>query len=369
METKVSQLFLLTAFLCVVGQPISRAGAQTSSPPAAPSTQPRLAIPEGHAYSGAYVEFGDREDEVTLEGIEHFDGLAHKQQAIVAFSSDWGNQSFPERQLRIVAGYGAVPLVFWSPWDRPLSAAGPPVPRRFNLNAILAGTWNSYIDSWAEQARGFGKPMLVSWGLEMNGTWFPWSGAYYGGGQPVPGCEGCFAGPEKYKQAFRYVVDRVRAHGASNIVWVWHANSESFPNTGWNAMDKYYPGPKYVDWVGISAYGTQYESEDWMSVDRALTSYYRRLCAVDESKPVMLAEWGVAEFPSKGDRAQWLTEFFARLPKDYPRIRAAIYWHERWQNDDQTYSNLRVNSSPEALDAYRQGVASPYWLARPIFDR
>jgi hypothetical protein len=44
----------------------------------------------------------------------------------------------------------------------------------------------------------------------------------------------------------------------------------------------------------------------------------------------------------------------------YPRIKAAVYWHERWQNPDQSYSNLRVNSSVESLKAYR-GVANPDW--------
>ena len=42
--------------------------------------------------------------------------------------------------------------------------------------------------------------------------------------------------------------------------------------------------------------------------------------------------------------------------------------HERWQNDDQTYSNLHINSSPEALAAYRTGVANPYWLGNLILS-
>ena len=50
----------------------------------------------------------------------------------------------------------------------------------------------------------------------------------------------------------------------------------------------------------------------------------------------------------------------------YPRIKAALYWHERWQNADQSYSNLRVNSSVESLDAYRKAVANPYWLGNLI---
>ena len=40
-------------------------------------------------------------------------------------------------------------------------------------------------------------------------------------------------------------------------------------------------------------------------------------------------------------------------------------WHERWETEEGTYANLRVNSSPESLAAYREGVADPYWLDRP----
>ena len=49
-----------------------------------------------------------------------------------------------------------------------------------------------------------------------------------------------------------------------------------------------------------------------------------------------------------------------------PRVKAEVYWHERWQNEDESYSNLRVNSSPEALDAYRGSVADPYWSGNLI---
>jgi hypothetical protein len=36
------------------------------------------------------------------------------------------------------------------------------------------------------------------------------------------------------------------------------------------------------------------------------------------------------------------------------KFKAALYWHERWQNADGSYSNLRVNSSVESLNAYRE---------------
>ena len=51
----------------------------------------------------------------------------------------------------------------------------------------------------------------------MNGNWFPWSGYFYGGGKELS--KDVYAGPELYKKAYRYVVDRVRAMGAKNIIW------------------------------------------------------------------------------------------------------------------------------------------------------
>ena len=90
--------------------------------PAQTSTQvtkpPRLAVPPaGRAYTGAYIDFGETEDNVTLEALEHFELLVGKRQAVIGLSSYWGKQSFPADALRIIAAYGAVPLVYCNPWD------------------------------------------------------------------------------------------------------------------------------------------------------------------------------------------------------------------------------------------------------------
>jgi hypothetical protein len=55
------------------------------------------------------------------------------------------------------------------------------------------------------------------------------------------------------------------------------------------------------------------------------------------------------------------------MAAEFPRLKAAVFWHDRWQNGDLSYSNLRVNSSEGALNAYRQGIAHPFWLDQPVF--
>jgi endoglucanase len=48
------------------------------------------------------------------------------------------------------------------------------------------------------------------------------------------------------------------------------------------------------------------------------------------------------------------------IPEDFPRIRAVIWFHARKEAD------WRVNSSPEALSAFREALAlSPYLALSP----
>jgi hypothetical protein len=58
-----------------------------------------LAVPGEGKYTGAYIDFGDQEDDVTLEAIENFETMVGKHQAIIASSSYWGEQTFPTRNL------------------------------------------------------------------------------------------------------------------------------------------------------------------------------------------------------------------------------------------------------------------------------
>ena len=369
----------------------------------------QLQIPEKGAYTGAYCDFGDGEDGVTYESLEYFQRLTGKPMALVALGSFWGRGSFPTQQVELVRSYGAVPLLFWSPWDAPYDEKRGP--DKFALTEIIAGKWDAYIDQWADAAAKVPSQFFVSFACEMNGTWFPWSGWFYGKGprDPVkpknPGSTASstgavakligaddgpeinwfgkgdiknpatWEGPETFKRAWRHVVDRVRARGATNVLWVFQPNNYSDPPgyISWNQPAAYYPGSKYVDWLGLSVYGKQtnnQEDDQWCGFSKLLEWPYAEMCALDPDKPIMLAEWGVAESHRPGeDKGAFIAEAFHEMgnASKYPRLKAAIFWHERWQNDDGSYSNLRVNSSRASLQAYRDGVLNPFWIGRPIW--
>jgi beta-mannanase len=369
----------------------------------------RLQIPEHGAYTGAYCDFGEGEDAVTNEALESFQQLTGKPMAVVAFGSFWGRGAFPSDQVQLVRAYGAVPLIFWSPWDVPFEEKRGP--DKFALTEIIAGKWDGYIDAWADAAAKIPAQFFVSFACEMNGTWFPWSGWFYGKGPRDPispkkpeatgistgamakltgmdvGIEkswfgrgdiknpATWEGPETFKKAWRHVVDRARARGATNILWVFQPNNYSDPPgyISWNQPAAYYPGADYVDWLGLSVYGKQtnnHEDDHWCGFTKLLEWPYVEMCALDPQKPIMLAEWGVTESHLPGEeKGAWITEAFREMSNSskYPRLKAAVFWHERWQNEDGSYSNLRVNSSRASLNAYKQGVSNPFWLGRPLW--
>jgi beta-mannanase len=321
-------------------------------------------LPEHGAYTGAFMDFGDEEDTVSLETIEDFEQMVGKHQAIIASSSYWGEQSFPTENLNVIWRHGSLPLVFWSPWDRPYEQNHGP--DKFSLRDIVAGKWDTYIDKWGDAARAFGHPMIVSFANEMNGDWFPWSGTYYGG-EEWDDVHDNWKGPETFRAAFRHVVDRVRARGAKNVQWMFHTNNYPYPMDTWNFAPAYYPGSDYVDWLGMSVYGQQFLDEPNPDIPSLLDWPYQELCGLDPKKPVMIAEWATGDFPFSAEqqgmlKPAWIKQALELFRTRYPRIKAAVYWHERWQNKDQSYSNLRVNSSIESLNAYRDGVAHPDWI-------
>ena len=360
------------SFAALIGS-LLLAGCGRQVPAAGPPRHgpPTLVVPEHGAYTGAYINFSDKEDDVTLEGIEEFEQEVGKHQAIIAYSSYWGEQRFPDLQTSIVVSHGSIPLIYWSPWDYPYNEEEIEMngPDKFRMENILTGKWDDYIDRWADGLKAQNSPVFVSICNEMNGDWFPWSARYYGGGQPIAGTNPPrYVGPEYFKRGYRYIVDRVRARGVKNVLWVFHVNNFPEPYEPWNSFAQFYPGADYVDWLGLSVYGQMFSDDPkWDSFQDMLSKPYAEICQVDPTKPVMLAEWAVGEFPKQGNKSEWIATGFDQIEKNYPRIHAAVYWHERWQNAKTfLYSNMKADSSPQALAAYRHGVASPFWLGQPI---
>lgn len=176
--------------------------------------------------------------------------------------------------------------------------------------------------------------VLLRWGHEMNGDWYPWSGVHNGGGtRDGFGDPAIPDGPERFVAAYRYIHDLFTAAGANNVLWVWcpsapFATMERSLGPGWNRAANYYPGDDYVDWLcldgcnwGTSAFGQQFNSA-WTSFDVIFGDSYRQLQAINASKPILIGEFASTE--EGGDKAAWISDAYGRIRSDYGQIRAVV---------------------------------------------
>jgi hypothetical protein len=337
---------------------------------AAQTTCGKLLPPSWGAYLGAFTDFNTREtyneDHVTDGHITAFEQLAGHKLTWVYFSQQWyRGLRFPRERVLTIWRHGAVPYIAFLPSSGVFYGPGPKQrnPERvYTLQRLIDGVFDRQLRSWADGARALGVPLLLSFGAEVNDDWGPWNARWNGAGDTEGYGDPTYPdGTERYRDAYRHLVTLFRSEGAGNVAFVFHVDSYR-PYNGWNTLDLYYPGDEYVDWLGISDYGTLDPRVPMSPFARKLdvSGVYRTLTTLSR-RPVAIAEMGTVD-NAKAEKPAWIRGAFQALRSGrYPRIRAAVWW-----NMDSGPST-RIDSSPASLEAFRAGVAETYFTARPRF--
>jgi hypothetical protein len=264
----------------------------------------------------------------TLDGVLALETRLGAPLALMQVYTAWGDkpdQQFPLRMLTAIEGLGSIPVVTWEPWFADFESVRHPgialreARDQHGLAAVARGDYDFYLDAWAAEAARFGRPFFIRLAHEMNDPYrYPWG--------PQNNTK------EEYIAAWRHVVERFRAAGANNVLWVWS------PHVAYEYWDLYYPGDAYVDWVatGVLNFGPIAQWSRWWSVAEIFGTKYERLASF--GKPVMIAEFG--SLAVGGDRAAWYRDALATLPTRYPAVKAVLFFHAR---DDQTVTYQKVD--------------------------
>ncbi len=250
--------------------------------------------------------------------------------AIVGAYKRWDVKPFNPPELRQIAGRGAVPMISWEPWNAKSHG--------YRLSAIAKGRFDTYVRRSAEAAKAWGKPILLRFGQEMNGSWATWE-------RGVDGTTG-----PRFVAAWRHLVRIFRRVGADNVQWVWcpYVDNGSLPFMG------FYPGGRWVDWVALDGFNWGAPIA-WQSFSDIFDRSYRKLAGIT-SKPIMIAEIGSNE--AGGSKARWLRRTLGRQLPRLKRIRAVVWF------DATDGADFRVDSSPAALAAFRQGIGSAVYSGK-----
>jgi len=319
-------------------------------------------------YFGSFPDFGGPEDRVSAGRVRAFNRLAGKKIAFATFSQNWfRSMKYPRKAIHAIHRTGAVPLI------RMMPRSGFREGRKeqhFSLQKIIDGRFDPALRAWARAAKRDGIPLLVDFAVEMNGNWFGWSGRFNGAGRKRRyGDPALYDGPERYRDAYRHIIDIFRAERVHHITWLFHPNLQSVPRRRWNRPKYYYPGDDYIDWIGISLYGPMTPAEEeWELFDEALERWSGTIREISEKKPLALLEFGVTDHHPECDKSVWLENAFETIYSGaYLKFRAINYWHENWR-EGKKRATLRIDSSSKALKTFRREADNPRLRSKARFS-
>lgn len=310
---------------------------------------------------GAYVPY----DGWSSTQIQLFKDESNKDPAFINLFStfshrwDWHLQ----HQSNNIFNKGARPMISFMPVDTSRSGVN-------ILTEITAGTWDTYLTSWANglitwvnsKAGQGGTSVMIRFGHEFNGNWYSY------GNDPV-----------NFVLAWQHIHDLFDTLGANDhIQWVWAANYVDVDD--WDDMTLYYPGDAYVDWTGLDGYnwGSNYSFSTWKSFSNVFASSYNLLVTNYPDKPIMLAEVSSANpgdtprasYGQDGDNSDsaedkdvWVTDMLTDLPVSFPAVRAICLFNYNKELGWSLYGVTSQGVANTGITGWNSLINDPYYTS------
>jgi mannan endo-1,4-beta-mannosidase len=222
---------------------------------------PASPTPVRHQPAIRYLGVYERDAPQSYAGIRTFARTVGRQPNLVSYYSGWF-EPFQTAFAEMAARNGAMTIVQIDPTD-------------ISLARIAAGGYDRYLVRFATEVAAFGRPVVISFGHEMNGYWQTW------GYRHTP--------PADFRAAWRHIVEVFRQNGATNVKWLWQVNSVSKKTA---PIREFWPGAKYVTWVGISGYYFL-PGETYNYIFGRVIAQARKFT----NAPILIAETGVSPGP------------------------------------------------------------------------
>ncbi len=288
------------------------------------------AEPSAGCYLGANVEHEDAAE----RDPARFARLLGRDHALFFVYRAYG-QPFPTEFARRLSRLGCGLQIAWEPRDLRDTEDG------------------EYLSRFMEAAARARLPVFLRFASEMNGDWT----SYH-------------ADPAAYREAFRRVA-AVAHSTAANVAMVW-CPADS-PEKG---LDAYWPGDDAVDWVGVNFYSVLYNDGNrgraaaWRHPEDSLDYVYRRYA---DRHPMMVGEWAATHrsvvdgLLRTGFAADKIAQFYAAVPRRYPRVKA-VHWLSldtvRYAQGARRLNDFTLLSEPPVAEAYAKATAEPFYLGR-----
>ena len=276
------------------------------------------------------ISMPDNRDMATLDGFTASNN-GH-QPALWSVWTQWGldtTQDFPTDTAEALRTRGVTPFIFWEPWD-PRDEGS----RDYRYERIASGALDGYIRSFARDAKAFGELVILRFAHEANGGYFPWVVGQTDNTR------------EQYLDAWRHVWTIFDQEGASNVKFLWSVAKQKC--VGCNPYADFYPGDKYVDYMGFSSFN--WGAEDgkvWSTMYDGYKLVTNHLASIS-NKPIIVAETGSNDVG--GDKGAWINDGYREVYDKLPQIVAIMYLNFDLRKDGHPdWSLTRFGGSKYAL--------------------
>ena len=306
------------AIAIVLGFTTQRIRGPAQDDPSSPqASEPRSGTNVLPTTPGSYIGLYSDGVPGSYAGVTAFTKATGVKPAVVSYYSGW-LEPFQVRFAAYAAKDGSVPLVQMDPDG-------------ISVATIASGQYDAYLTAYAGAVRAYHRPVILSFGHEMNGYWYSW------GYQNTS--------PAGFVAAWRHIVTLFRARGTRNVTWLWTVNVihkyARVPSPG-----PWWPGSSYVNWVGIDGYYNN-PSLTFASLFGPTIAAVRSLTR----DPILIAETAVT--PAVGQPAK-IADLFAGI-RLYDLL--GFVWF-----DSVHVFDWRL-SSPAAVAAFRRGANTQGRLA------
>jgi mannan endo-1,4-beta-mannosidase len=236
------------------------------------------------------------------------------QPNLVGYYSGWA-EKFPSSFAQKLHSHHQIPYVQIDPTYATVSQ-------------IDAGTYDAYLQTYADSVRDFGHAVVIGFGHEMNAPWYSWGYTH--------------VKATTFVAAWQHIVNLFRADGADNVTWLWTVNRDI---QGTGPIAEWWPGKAYVNWVGIDGYYTK-SNDTFSSVFGRTISQVRRIT----NEPILLSETAVAP---GAVRAAKILNMFSGLAK-YKTL--GLVWFDMQSDKGVLNENWHLEGNPPAEYAFRLGA-------------
>lgn len=315
---QLRQLTAATAVVSTLGLVSWTGAAQASASRAAPKAVHASLRDRAMSYLGVFENGSPRH----YGPVEEFGKTTGRQPNIVQYYLGWN-------QFQV--GYAR------TAWKHKAALIVDIDPIHISVGSIVAGRQNSHLESLAKAVRSFAHPVIISFGQEMNGRWYSWGWKH--------------TNPKTFVRAWRHIVQIFQRAGADNVTWLWTINALG-PNEG--PTHDWWPGAKYVTWVGIDGY--LYKRKDTFA-----SEFGRSITAVRKltHKPIFLAETAVG--PAAGQAAK-IPSLFAGAKRAHL---LGLLWFDVAQRGSMYKRDWRLEGHRAAIAAFRKAARKYLRLVKP----